>query len=96
MSRVIKIVSAPGSPLGAQVCGKCPEGRNVKEVLALVHIFFSSPIALYSISTVVFSINMVSILTSPFQHPVNGRLESNRFGDRRYQTLCGSFWWRSV
>ena len=58
------------------------------------HIF--SLIALYSISTVVFSISMVSTLTFPFQSPVNGWPESNSFGDRRYQTLCGSFWRRPV
>jgi len=58
------------------------------------HIF--SLIALYSISTVVFSISMISTLTFPFQSPVNGRPESNSFGNRRYQTLCGSFWWRPV
>ena len=55
-----------------------------------------SLIALYSISTVVFSISMLSTLTFPFQSPVNGWPESNSFGDRRYQTLCGSFWWRPV
>lgn len=39
---------------------------------------------------------MVNILTSPFQSPIISRLESHSFGDRRYQTLCGSFWWRPV
>lgn len=60
-----------------------------------MHTFFP-PVALYSVFTVVFNINMVSVLISPFQSPISGRPESNSFGNRRYQTLCGSFWWRPV
>ena len=86
-SRIMKIVNVPESLLGDNI-------EKWRRSCPCTHIF--SLIALYSISTVVFSISMDSTLTFPFQSPVNGWPESNSFGDRRYQTLCGSFWWRPI
>lgn len=93
--RVIKSISASKSFLGVKADGKCPQVRNVKGIFALVYLFFL-PVTLYSISTVVFNTNMCSILTSPFQSLIIGWPESNSFGNRRYQTLRGSFWWGPV
>lgn len=95
-SRVTKTKSLPRSLLGMKASGKCLQGRNVRRVVVVLVYMFFSPLALYSISTAVFSIKMVSILTSPFQSLIIDWPESNSSGNRRYQTLRGSLWWRPV